>query len=85
MQITIKLRDVRKALADRRTVRLQHRRLADELAGFRTTADRAELDELISRHNADETEPIRQILYRQDVLRQQTTARQTAGLGGYLG
>jgi hypothetical protein len=85
MQLTIKLRDVRKALADRRTVRLAHRRLADELAGFRTTAERAELDELISRHNAEETEQIRQILYRQDVLRQQTTARQTAGLGGYLG
>jgi hypothetical protein len=85
MQFTIKLRDVRKALSDRRTVRVAHRRLADELAGFRTTAERAELDELISRHNSAETEQIRQILYRQDLLRQQTTVRQTAGLGGYLG
>jgi hypothetical protein len=85
MQFTIKLRDARKALADRRTVRVAHRRLADELAGFRTTAERAELDELISRHAPEETEDIRAILYRQDLARQQSTSRQTAGLGGYLG
>lgn len=85
MQFTIKLRDARKALADRRVQRVAHRRLADELAGFRTTAERAELDELISRHTPEETEQIRAILYRHDVVRQQTTARQTAGLGGYRG
>jgi hypothetical protein len=85
MQFTIKLRDARKALADRRVQRVAHRRLADELAGFRTTAERAELDELISRHTPEETEQIRSILYRQDLMRQQSTARQTAGLGGYLG
>ena len=85
MQFTIKLRDARKALADRRVQRVAHRRLADELAGFRTTAERAELDELISRHNPEDTEHIRAILYRQDLLRQQSTPRQTAGLGGYLG
>ncbi|MFI6077994.1 hypothetical protein ACIA5C_41335 [Actinoplanes sp. NPDC051343] len=85
MQFTIKLRDARKALADRRVQRVAHRRLADELAGFRTTAERAELDELISRHNPEDTEHIRAILYRQDMLRQQSTTRQTAGLGGYLG
>jgi hypothetical protein len=85
MQFTIKLRDARRALSNRRTVRVAQRRLADELAGFRTTAERAELDELISRHTAEETEEIRAILYRQDVLRQQTAGRQTAGLGGYLG
>jgi hypothetical protein len=66
-------------------MRVANRRLADELAGFRTTAERAELDELISRHSAEETEQIRAILYRQDVERQQSVARQTAGLGGYLG
>jgi hypothetical protein len=85
MQFTIKLRDARTALANRRTMRVAHRRLADELAGFRTTAERAELDELISRHSPEETEQIRAILYRQDVQRQQSVARQTAGLGGYLG
>jgi len=85
MQFTIKLRDARKALADRRVQRVAHRRLADELAGFRTTAERAELDELIGRHTPEETEQIRSILYRQDLLRQQSSTRQTAGLGGYLG
>jgi hypothetical protein len=85
MQFTIKLRDARKALADRRVQRVAHRRLADELAGFRTTAERAELDELISRHTPEETEQIRAILYRQDLVRQQSATRQTAGLGGYLG
>jgi hypothetical protein len=85
MQFTIKLRDARKALADRRVERVAYRRLAGELAGFRTTAERAELDELISRHSPEETEQIRAILYRQDAMRQQSAARQTAGLGGYLG
>jgi|tagenome__1003787_1003787.scaffolds.fasta_scaffold20532996_2 hypothetical protein len=85
MQLTIKLRDVRTALANRRTMRGVHRRLSAELASFRTTAERAELDELLSRHTEDETEEIRAILYRQDLERQQTAGRQTAGLGGYRG
>jgi hypothetical protein len=85
MQFTIKLRDVRRAMADRRTMRVENRRLADELASFRSTAERAELDELISRHAPEETEDIRAILYRQDTLRQQSMVRHTAGLGGYLG
>jgi hypothetical protein len=85
MQFTIKIRDARTALANRRTMRVEHRRLADELASFRTTAERAELDELISRHAPEQTQQIRAILYRQDMHRQQTATRQTAGLGGYLG
>ena len=85
MRFTIKLRDARTALANRRTMRVAHRRLADELSAFRTTAERAELDELISRYASEETEQIRAILYRQDVERQRSVARQTAGLGGYLG
>jgi hypothetical protein len=85
MQITIKLRDLRTALANRRTVRVAQRKLSDELASFRTTAERAELDELLSRHSSAETAEIRQILYRHDVQRQQSSARETAGLGGYLG
>lgn len=85
MQFTPKLRDVRTALANRRTMRVAHRRLAGELASFRSTAERAELDELLSRHSAEETAEIRAILYRQDVHRQQTSGRQTAGLGGYVG
>jgi hypothetical protein len=85
MKFTIKLRDVRTALADRRTMRIAHRRLSDELASFRTTAERAELDELIGRHSSEETRQIRAILYRHDVERQQSVGRQTAGLGGYRG
>lgn len=85
MQFTTKLRDVRTALANRRTTRVAHRRLADELASFRTTAERAEIDQLLSRHSNEEAEVIRAILYRQDVERQHRSGRQTAGLGGYLG
>ncbi len=85
MQFTTKLRDVRTALANRRTVRIAHRQLSAELASFRTAAERAELDELLSRHTPEETAEIRRILHAHDVRRQQTGGRQTAGLGGYLG
>lgn len=85
MQLTIKLRDVRTALANRRTMRAAQRKLSDELASFRTTAERAELDELLSRYSPEETAEIRNILYRHDVSRQQAVSRETAGLGGYLG
>jgi|tagenome__1003787_1003787.scaffolds.fasta_scaffold20512122_2 hypothetical protein len=85
MQLSSRLRDVSTAMANRRTMRLAHRRLADELASFRSTSERAELDELLSRHTVEETAQIRAILYSQDVQRQQSQLRQTAGLGGYLG
>ncbi|MDY7083723.1 MAG: hypothetical protein SYR96_01330 [Actinomycetota bacterium] len=85
MHFTTTLRDARTALANRRTMRVAHRRLAEELASFRSTAERAELDELLSRHSAEETEQIRAILHRHDVVRRQRSERQTAGLGGYLG
>jgi hypothetical protein len=85
MQFTTKLRDVRTALANRRTVRIAHRQLSAELASFRTTAERAELDELLSRYSPEETAELRRILHVQDVVRQQAGGRQTAGLGGYLG
>jgi hypothetical protein len=77
MQFTIKLRDVRTALANRRTVRAAQRKLSDELASFRTTAERAELDELLSRYSPEETAEIRDILYRHDVSRQQPSNRPT--------
>lgn len=85
MQFTTKLRDARTALANRRTMRTAHRRLADELASFRTTAERAEIDHMLSRHSNEETEPIRAILYRHDVVRQHRSGRPSAGLGGSLG
>ncbi len=85
MQFTTKLRDVRTALANRRTVRVARQQLSAELASFRTTAERAELDELLSRYSPEETAELRRILRVHDVLRQQAGGRQTAGLGGYLG
>jgi len=85
MQFTIKLRDARTALANRRTVRAAHRKLSDELASFRTTAERAELDELLSRYSPEETAGIRAILHRHDVRRELAGRRETAALGGYLG
>jgi hypothetical protein len=72
MQLTTRLRDARTALANRRTMRVAHRRLSDELASFTTTAERAELDELIARHSAEETREIRAILHRHDVVRHQS-------------
>jgi hypothetical protein len=69
MQVTTRLREVRTRLADRRSVRVAHRRLSEELASFRTTAERAELDELLGRHSEEETREIRAILHRQDVSR----------------
>jgi hypothetical protein len=82
MQFTTMLRDVRTALANRRTMRVAHRRLTDELASFRTEAERAELDQMLSRYSAEETREIRAILYRQDLERQQAVVRQTAGYRG---
>jgi hypothetical protein len=69
MPITTSLRDARTALTNRRTARVAHRKLAAELASFRTTAERAELDEIVSRHSEEETREIRAILHRQDAER----------------
>ena len=69
MQLITKLRD-------RWTFRAAHRRLSEELASFRTAAERAELDQLLSRHSDEETREIRAILHRHDVERQ---------LAGYRG
>ena len=70
---------IRSALLDRAVERRAYRRLAAELAGFRTPAERAELDELIARHSPDETRVIRQILERQDIDR-----HLLGGVGGHL-
>ena len=85
MPFTNQLRDVRTALANRRTMRVAHRKLSAELASFRTTAERAELDQLLSRYPVEETVLIRDILFRQDIEREHAIGRQTAGLGGYRG
>jgi hypothetical protein len=79
MQLAAKFRDARTSLSHRRTVRLAHRRLTEELAGFVTPAERAELDQILERHSAEETREIRAILSRQDIERQRTAAP----IGGY--
>ncbi|MEV6493853.1 hypothetical protein AB0M20_35315 [Actinoplanes sp. NPDC051633] len=70
---------IRTAIAHRATERRAYRQLAKELAAFQTPAERAELDELIGRHSADETRLIRGILQQQDFERYQSAA----GVGGH--
>jgi len=82
MHLPTRLRDVRTALANRRTMRVARRRLSAELASFRSTADRAELEQMLNRHPAEETREIRAILYRQDVERQLAMVRHTTGYRG---
>ena len=71
---------IRTAIVDHVTERREYRKLAGELAAFRTPAERAELDEVIGRHSESETRVIREILSRQDLERQ---SRTMAGLGGH--
>jgi hypothetical protein len=79
MQLSTRIRDVRTALANRRTMRTAHRRLSAELASFVTPAERAELDQMLGRHSAEETREIRGILSQQDFERQ----RKAAGISGF--
>jgi hypothetical protein len=81
VQITAKIDAVRTALSNRRTERLQRRRLAEELAAFVTPAERAELDFMLDRHTLEETEEIREILARQDLNR----LREARSIGHYRG
>jgi maltooligosyltrehalose synthase len=78
MPLLAKIREARAVLADRRTERDAHRQLSAELAAFQTPAERAELDNLLSRHSAEETRLIREILNRQDYER----LRRSTVLGG---
>ena len=66
MSIATGLHTARTAIANRRTERRAHRRLAEELAAFQTPAERAELENILSRHSNEETREIRAILSRQD-------------------
>ena len=69
MDIATRLRAARTALANRRTERIAHRRLAAELAAFQTPTERAELDSVLARHSAEDTWQIRAILGRQEAER----------------
>jgi hypothetical protein len=79
MQFSTKIRDVRTALANRRTMRVAHRRLSAELASFRSPSERTELDQMLARYSTEETQEIRGILSRQDFERQ----RKAAEINGY--
>ena len=78
MPFATTISEARRALANRRTERIARRRLSDELASFQTPAERAELEQMLGRHSAEETREIREILARHDFERQ----RAAAGLGG---
>lgn len=75
------LAKLRAALANRLTERRAHRRLSAELAAFQTPSERAELDFMIGRYSAEETQEIREILNRQAYERQ----RSVSGIGGRRG
>lgn len=79
MPLTTTIRGLRSTLARRRTERVAHRRLSAELAAFQTPAERAELDEMLARYSAEDTEQIRAILHLQDFERQ----RAAHVVGGY--
>lgn len=51
-----------KALRDHRAARQEDNRLAAELASYRSKAERAELDAMLSRHSDDETAKVRQLI-----------------------
>ncbi|GGN62942.1 hypothetical protein GCM10010112_21680 [Actinoplanes lobatus] len=76
------IRDARTAILNRVAERRAHRRLADELAAFRTAAERTELDLMLGRHSAEETAEIHAILSRQDAGRRYTSAVHAAGVTG---
>lgn len=56
---------LRTSLAQRRVARMRRRRLAHELASYRTPAERLELDLILGRHSEEETAEIQEILNRQ--------------------
>ena len=64
MSMSTKIRTARTALANYRTERIAHRRLAAELAEYQTPAERTELDEVLARHTTEDTREVRAILAR---------------------
>ena len=56
---------LRASLAQRRVAHAKRRRIARELASYRTPAERLELDLLLGRHSAVETAEIEAILNEQ--------------------
>ena len=75
------IRNARAAIAENRAARRAQRQLSEELAAFRTAAERSELDLMLGRHSAEETREIHAILSRQDAERRYHHAVHTAGVG----
>ena len=73
------IRNARTVIAHRIAEGRVHSRLADELAAFRTAAERTELDLMLGRHSAEETRQIHAILSRQDAERRYRSAVHIAG------
>jgi hypothetical protein len=69
---------LRSTVAVRRDARAKRRLLERELAAFNTSADRLELDAMLSRHTTEQTHEIRQILAVQDAVRM-TSGRTIGG------
>jgi len=57
--------DLRATAARRRALRAAHRQLERELAEYRSSAERHELDAILSRHTAEEIAPVEAIVSRQ--------------------
>jgi hypothetical protein len=57
--------DLRATAARRRALRASHRQLERELAEYRSSAERHELDAILSRHTAEEIAHIEAIISRQ--------------------
>ena len=66
---TTTVSSLRTSLAERRVARTRRRRLARELAAYRTPAERLELDQILGRHSEEETAEISAILSQQTATR----------------
>jgi hypothetical protein len=55
--------------SDARSARRRRRRLAQEIATYRTPAERLELDLILGRHSAEDVQEIEEILRQQDAHR----------------
>ncbi|SDS27152.1 hypothetical protein [Actinoplanes derwentensis] len=69
------IRNARTTISHRIAERRAHRRLSDELAEFRTAAERTELDLMLGRHTAEETREVHAILTRLDAERRHAEVR----------
>jgi hypothetical protein len=60
--------NLRTLLTERRLVRQRSKRLVEELASYRTPAERLELDAIMSRHTAEEIAELEAMLGRSAIM-----------------